>query len=96
MPRTPGPVLKVSEVGRGSHEECVHKVLECLADTDAPSMTFPALSEVNAKIHMIILAQFKPNTTTAAWQEVLGPKRLIAAGSYLSQSSKPHYSEPLG
>ena len=72
------------------------KLLERLSDAHAPGMTILTLSEVNAKIYMILLAQLKPYTTAAARQEVLGSKRLIAARYYLSQPSKPHQTEPLG
>jgi hypothetical protein len=72
------------------------KLLERFADTDAPSMAILTSSEVRAKIHMILLAQFKPGTTAAAGQEVLGPKWLIAAGYYPSKPSKPRDAKPLG
>lgn len=50
------------------------KLLERLADAEAPSMTILTLSEVNAKIYVILLAQLKPGTSAAAWQKILGPK----------------------
>ena len=54
--------------------------LECFTHADAPSMTVLALREVNSQIYVILVAECKPNASAAAWQEVLGPKRLIAAG----------------
>ena len=77
-------------------EECLQGALESLADTYAPSVTIRTLGEINPKIDMILLAQFKPSTTSAARQEVLGPKRLIAAGHYPSQPSEGYYAKPLG
>jgi len=72
------------------------KLLERLSDAHAPGMTILTLSEINTKVHMILLAQLKPDTTTAAWQEVFSPKRLIATGHYFSQPSKPNYAKPFG
>ena len=70
--------------------------LESFSHTHAPGMTVLALREVNAQIHVILLAQFKPNTAAAAWQEVLGSKRLIAPGYYLSQAAESRKTEPFG
>jgi hypothetical protein len=77
-------------------EEYLQEVLESLADTDGPSVGIRTLGEISPKINVIFLAQLKPSATSAARQEVLGSKRLIAAGHYPAQSSECHYAKPLG